>query len=246
MSELKRCPFCSIELMPNTNKGDLYVKRYGPHWDHPGGLCFLADTEVSPAQVDAWNHRVATQGADSIVAHPDERVSMSWAQYVALTSTQGADARPVNQCDGCMAGHIIGQSGLHEYEGHGYMTCQAKRYVGADARPVAIQDLYEAAPIVDKWMRDKAVVLDGDQYATLVDLAATVVIATRDATPIVDAQDAGRYRLVRQGKALTVRVPVKDKHVTYCIGDKPEARFSEAFDAAVDAQIAASAPRENT
>lgn len=39
---------------------------------------------------------VRTQGADSIVAHPGERVSMTWEQYVALTGKQqGADARPV-------------------------------------------------------------------------------------------------------------------------------------------------------
>lgn len=50
-------------------------------------------------------------------------------------------------------------------------------------------------------------------------------------------KDAERYRLIRQGKALTVRVPVKDKHVTYCIGDKPESGFPEAFDAAIDAAM---------
>lgn len=56
-SELLRCPFCSCELMPNTNQDDLYVKRYGTHWNHPDGPCFLADMEVSPSQVDAWNRR---------------------------------------------------------------------------------------------------------------------------------------------------------------------------------------------
>jgi hypothetical protein len=59
-----------------------------------------------------------------------------------------------------------------------------------DARPVAIQDLYEVAPIVDKWMRDKAVVLAGDQYANLVDLAATVFIATRDTATRAQAPDS--------------------------------------------------------
>jgi hypothetical protein len=47
--------------------------------------------------------------------------------------------------------------------------------------------------------------------------------------------DAERYRLVRQGKALTVRVPVKDKQIIYYLADKPEPGFPEAYDAAVDA-----------
>lgn len=55
--ELLPCPFCSCKLLPNTNQGDLYVKRYGSHFDHPGGLCFLADAEVSPSEVEAWNRR---------------------------------------------------------------------------------------------------------------------------------------------------------------------------------------------
>jgi hypothetical protein len=84
MSELKRCPFCSIELMPNTNRGDLYVKRYGPHWDHPDGLCFLADTEVSPSEVDAWNQRVPTQGAD---ARPVAIYQVYWGEIASWTDT---------------------------------------------------------------------------------------------------------------------------------------------------------------
>jgi hypothetical protein len=48
-------------------------------------------------------------------------------------------------------------------------------------------------------------------------------------------RDAERYRHFRQGKSLTVRVPVKDKEVIYYLGHKPEAAFPEAFDAAIDA-----------
>ncbi|SAL01626.1 hypothetical protein AWB80_08169 [Caballeronia pedi] len=51
-------------------------------------------------------------------------------------------------------------------------------------------------------------------------------------------RDAERYRLIRTGKALTVHVPVKDKHVIYFLADKPEPGFSEALDATVDVAIA--------
>jgi hypothetical protein len=64
VSELNRCPFCSSELMPNTNQDDLYVRRYGTHWVHPDGPCFLDGTEVSPSQVDAWNRRATEKVAD--------------------------------------------------------------------------------------------------------------------------------------------------------------------------------------
>jgi hypothetical protein len=58
-----------------------------------------------------------------------------------------------------------------------------------------------------------------------------------NAARLSDARDASRYRHVRRGKALTVRVPVNDKHVTYCLTDKPEAGYPEAFDTAVDEQM---------
>lgn len=48
-------------------------------------------------------------------------------------------------------------------------------------------------------------------------------------------EDAERWRWIRQGKSVWVKVPVKDKHVEYFIGNKPEAKFPECFDAAVDA-----------
>ena len=47
--------------------------------------------------------------------------------------------------------------------------------------------------------------------------------------------DAERYRWIRQGKPLWVKVPVKDKQVEYFIGAKPERLFPERFDAAIDA-----------
>lgn len=51
------CPFCGASLVENNNQDDLYVRRYGPHWDHPMGNCFLEDTEVSPSQIRDWNTR---------------------------------------------------------------------------------------------------------------------------------------------------------------------------------------------
>lgn len=52
------------------------------------------------------------------------------------------------------------------------------------------------------------------------------------------AKDAERYRHIRQGTSLTVRVPVKDKEVIYYLGHKPEAALPESLDAAIDAAIA--------
>lgn len=59
MSEPKLlpCPFCGVSLVTNANTADFYVKRYGPHYVHPAGDCFLEDTEVSPSRADAWNTR---------------------------------------------------------------------------------------------------------------------------------------------------------------------------------------------
>lgn len=54
-----------------------------------------------------------------------------------------------------------------------------------------------------------------------------------------DARDAARYRRIRTGKSLTVRVPVKDKRIIYYLADKPEAGFGDALDAAIDAEIGA-------
>lgn len=45
-------------------------------------------------EVELYRAGIRTQG-DSIIAHPGERVSMSWEQYVALTSTSADDAQPV-------------------------------------------------------------------------------------------------------------------------------------------------------
>jgi hypothetical protein len=50
-----------------------------------------------------------------------------------------------------------------------------------------------------------------------------------------EAKDAARYRWIRQGKPVFVKVPVKDKHVEYFIGAKLEPKFPECFDASVDA-----------
>jgi hypothetical protein len=51
--------------------------------------------------------------------------------------------------------------------------------------------------------------------------------------------DAERYRWIRQGKTLWVKVPVRDKHVEYFIGAKPETAFPEQLDAAIDAALQA-------
>jgi hypothetical protein len=52
-------------------------------------------------------------------------------------------------------------------------------------------------------------------------------------------KDAARYRWFRQGKLLWVTVPVRDKHVKYLLGHKPEAGFADALDQAIDAAILA-------
>lgn len=57
-------------------------------------------------------------------------------------------------------------------------------------------------------------------------------------------RDAQRYRMARSGKALNVRVPVKDKFVTYCLTDKPEEGFPAAYDQAIDAAIASQSAKE--
>lgn len=103
------------------------------------------DSSLSELPADDHGRNDARRTLFSDFGLPEDLVFLLWKGIRAAAPTQGADGeslRPANQCDGCRAGHIIGQSGLHEYEGHGYMTCQAKRYVGADGeslRPVAWQ-----------------------------------------------------------------------------------------------------------
>jgi hypothetical protein len=55
--EVKPCPFCGATLMPNNNQDDLYVRRYGTHYQHPQGDCFMGDWEVSPSGIGDWNRR---------------------------------------------------------------------------------------------------------------------------------------------------------------------------------------------
>lgn len=58
---LKPCPFCGVHLAPNTNQADLYVRRYGTHYNHPKDqCCWLSDDEVSPANLETWNRRAAS------------------------------------------------------------------------------------------------------------------------------------------------------------------------------------------
>lgn len=59
MSEPKLlgCPFCGVSLVANSNPLDFFVARYGTHYSHPTGNCFLEDTEVSPSEVADWNTR---------------------------------------------------------------------------------------------------------------------------------------------------------------------------------------------
>lgn len=59
MADLKPCPFCGITLAANNNRRDLYVRRYGTHYQHPVNDCYLSDTEVSPSQIEDWNRRAA-------------------------------------------------------------------------------------------------------------------------------------------------------------------------------------------
>jgi hypothetical protein len=69
-----------------------------------------------------------------------------------------------------------------------------------------------------------------------------VTIKTQD--DIIESlqKDADRYRWMRRGMPLNVTVPVKDKEVHYFLGHKPEAKFPECLDAAIDAVIAKEKP----
>jgi hypothetical protein len=57
------CPFCGVTLEVNDNRRDLYVRRYGTHYQHPINDCYLSDTEVTPSQVAEWNRRPAPAAA---------------------------------------------------------------------------------------------------------------------------------------------------------------------------------------
>jgi hypothetical protein len=60
------CLFCGAELQPNNNLADIYVHRYGTHYDHRSGPdgCILSGLEVSPGEIDDWNRRatITTKG----------------------------------------------------------------------------------------------------------------------------------------------------------------------------------------
>lgn len=57
--ELLPCPFCGIALERHDDQADLYVARYGAHWEHPDNSCFLSGDEVSPSNIDGWNQRAS-------------------------------------------------------------------------------------------------------------------------------------------------------------------------------------------
>jgi hypothetical protein len=84
-AELKPCPFCGVALVANTNRADLYVKRYGTYYSHPRDLCYMSDAEVSPSQVEEWNARAAHTAEPPInaAAQPVAEVRITdagWAQ----------------------------------------------------------------------------------------------------------------------------------------------------------------------
>lgn len=56
--DLKPCPFCGVDLTVYDNPADLYVRRYGTHYQHPRSDCHLSDHEVTPSEVNDWNRRV--------------------------------------------------------------------------------------------------------------------------------------------------------------------------------------------
>lgn len=63
MSELKRCPFCNVQLVANNNPADFFVQRYGTHYEHPIGGCILDEIEITPSQIEDWNRRApASEG----------------------------------------------------------------------------------------------------------------------------------------------------------------------------------------
>lgn len=59
VAKLEPCPLCRLALVANSNMSDLYVRRYGTHYEHPENGCLLAGYEVSPSQIDHWNTKSA-------------------------------------------------------------------------------------------------------------------------------------------------------------------------------------------
>lgn len=90
---LKPCPFCGASLTPNNNQADTSVNRYGTHYDHPPGLCFLAGTEVTPSQVVDWNTRAqpSQAPAEPVAWRHKERVNNEFDTEWILTSNEPAD-----------------------------------------------------------------------------------------------------------------------------------------------------------
>jgi hypothetical protein len=70
-------------------------------------------------------------------------------------------------------------------------------------------------------------------------LTESAPVASKEAVTLSDdTRDAARYRLWREGIALTVRVPVNGKEVIYCMGSRPEPDFGRALDAELDTVLA--------
>jgi hypothetical protein len=99
MSELKPCPFCGVTLTANNNPADLYVQRYGTHYSHPDGHCYLSGDEVSPSRIEDWNTRAAGiqntagDGGDggAVLDEPQQRQRMSLAIRRHFPYSAGSD-----------------------------------------------------------------------------------------------------------------------------------------------------------
>jgi hypothetical protein len=77
--------------------------------------------------------------------------------------------------------------------------------------------------------------IDADDVAEYIGSASPANVLALIAEVRALREDAERWRWIRQGKSVWVKVPVKEKHVEYFIGHKPEPKFPECFDKAVDA-----------
>jgi hypothetical protein len=115
------------------------------------------------------------------------------------------------------------------------MEEELAEYIAA-ANPAAILELCAEV----RRLRERLEIDDRHPYDGI--YCRDVTIKTQD--DIIESlqKDADRYRWMRRGMPLNVTVPVKDKEVHYFLGHKPEAKFPECLDAAIDEVISKEKP----
>ncbi|GAC1478398.1 MAG: hypothetical protein NVS1B6_19720 [Steroidobacteraceae bacterium] len=79
------CPFCGERLLPNNNQDDLYVRRYGTHYRHPSGTCYMADIELGPAAAQDWNRRASPAQVEAAPQDDADKRDAARLDWVAKT-----------------------------------------------------------------------------------------------------------------------------------------------------------------